>query len=412
LLCLLGPAVAIQGDRKVAAPLQSCFIMKIGVVSPEFPPEKGGIQTYAIEFSRELARRGHEVTVFTQPHGEGEMEMRDFRIEPLLRTRWRFDRAIVSRFKMDVWHAMNAAYATLALETPRVFVTVHGNDFLQPYFPVARLDWPRLWGSRVDQRIGDWLTARLVRRGLQRAAHVFTNSRFTEQRFLQQFPQCHGKTSAAMIGVSSVPSSQEVERNASSRDAARGAGVAATPRLITVCRLAEPHKNVHLVLEALALLRASHRFEYTIVGDGYLRPSLEKRSRALGLEDRVKFTGFLDTPALREHLLDSDLFVLPTSMTPVAYEGFGLVYLEANACGCPVLAARIGGAPEAVREGITGMLVDEVTPASLAAALARFLTGAVRYDPHACVEFARTFSWAKVVDHCLARYGSREFTSP
>src|SRR5678816_4639886 len=58
--------------------------MRIGIVSPEFPPEKGGIQTYAIEYARELARRGHDVTVFTQPHAEGELAGEAFRIEPSL----------------------------------------------------------------------------------------------------------------------------------------------------------------------------------------------------------------------------------------------------------------------------------------------------------------------------------------
>ncbi|MEO7317575.1 MAG: glycosyltransferase family 4 protein [Chthoniobacteraceae bacterium] len=370
--------------------------MKVGIVSPEFPPEKGGIQTYAFEFTRELARRGHEVTVFTTAHSRGELASMPFRVEPVLKLRRRFDREIL-RSDVEIWHAMNASYSWLALEHSRVFITVHGNDFLWPYHPVARLDFRERFGlpfgSNADQWLGGWLTWFLVKRSLPRATHIFANSQYTERRLTQTHPNCGGKTSAAMVGVSA-------ECFAGPRPPRRDG----PPRLITVCRLAEPHKNVDLVLQALARIKDIQPFQYTIVGDGYLRASYEKLTHDLGLADRVTFTGFLDRPQLNAQLLDSDLFILTTSSTPVAYEGFGLVYLEANACGCPVLAARIGGSVEAVKEGVSGMFVDEPTADGIGRALAKFFSGGVRFDSEACVGFARQFSWTKVVDHCLAHY--------
>jgi phosphatidylinositol alpha-1,6-mannosyltransferase len=371
--------------------------MKVAIVSPEFPPEKGGIQTYGYEFALAAARRGHEVTVFTCPHAEGEISDAPFAIEPVLALRRRLDRDILGRQRFDVWHATNAAYAWLALETPRTFVTVHGNDFLRPYFPVARLDLPGRWrlpfGSNFDRWVGQKLTEALVSRAFERVAHVFTNSHFTEQAFLRKYPGCHGRTSAAMVGVSA----RFLAR-------ARPARAAGPPRLITICRLAEPHKNVDLVLRALGRVRDTFDFRYTVVGDGYLRPGLEQLTRELGLADRVEFTGFVETGTLQELLLIHDLFVLTTSETPIAYEGFGLVYLEAAACGCPVLAARIGGATEAVAEGSSGMFVDHVTVESLEASLRQFLSGQARFDSADCTEFARRFTWEAVVDHCVARY--------
>lgn len=373
--------------------------MRIGIVSPEFPPEKGGIQTYAIEYARELARRGHDVTVFTRPHVEGELAGEAFRIEPVLQLRRRLDREL-ARQPIDVWHAMNASYSWLARETAPVFVTVHGNDFLQPYHPVARLDLrPRLrlpFGSRFDRWLGDRLTRRVVGRSLPRAAHIFANSHYTERRLLARHPRCRGKTSTALVGIA--------DEYFTAQRPPRSEG---PTRFITICRLAEPHKNVDLVLRALARLRDRFSFDYTIVGDGWLRPSLEKLADELELRERVTFTGFLDREALRKLLPGSDLFVLTTSETPVAYEGFGLVYLEANACGCPVLAARIAGAVEAVEEGVSGVFVDKADVESIARQLERFLSGELRFEAAACVAFARQFSWAKVADHCLARYTLR-----
>src|SRR3954470_2952936 len=104
--------------------------MKIALVSPEFPPEKGGIQTYSYQFALELAQLGNEVTVYTCAHEGGELADAPFEIKPVLRQRRRHDRAILHDGPFDVWHTTNAAYAWLALETPRLFVTVHGNDFL------------------------------------------------------------------------------------------------------------------------------------------------------------------------------------------------------------------------------------------------------------------------------------------
>jgi phosphatidylinositol alpha-1,6-mannosyltransferase len=373
--------------------------MKIGIVSPEFPPEKGGIQTYGFEFAHELARRGHDVTVFTCAHAGGELKNTGFRIEPLLQLRRRLDRRILRTGPFDAWHAMNAAYAWLALEVPRVFVTVHGNDFLCPYQPVARLDLrERLrlpFGSNADRWLGDRLTRALVKRALPRAAHIFANSKYTRDIFLQRHPECRGRTTAAMVGVSDKFFSEPRPKRAPG-----------PPRLLTVCRLAEPHKNVDIVLKALAGLRSDFDFHYTVVGDGYLRSSLEKLTDESGLRDRVTFTGFVDAAELHPLLLASDLFILTTSATPIAYEGFGLVYIEAAACGLPVLAARIGGAAEAVQEDVTGMFVEEVTTEEVQLRLRHFLSGGARFASNACMNFARTFSWGNVVDHCLEFYQS------
>jgi glycosyltransferase involved in cell wall biosynthesis len=371
--------------------------MRIGIVSPEFPPEKGGIQTYGFEFAQEMARRGHDVTVFTCPHAGGELERADFRVEPLLQLRRRLDRRILQIGSFDVWHAMNASYAWLAMESARVFVTVHGNDFLWPYQPVARLDLrERLhlpFGSAADRWLGDRLTRALVKRALPRAGHIFTNSEYTREIFLRRYPECRDRTTAAMVGVSRTYLSEP-----------RPPRPPGPPRLITVCRLAEPHKNVDLVLKALARLRTDFDFHYTIVGDGYLRPSLEKLTDESGLRDRVAFTGFVDAVELHPLLLMSDLFILTTSATPIAYEGFGLVYIEAAACGLPVLAARIGGAVEAVEEGVTGMFVEEVTTEAVERRLRQFLSGGAGFASLACMKFARRFSWGNVVDHCLEFY--------
>ena len=175
-------------------------------------------------------------------------------------------------------------------------------------------------------------------------------------------------------------------------------------RLITVCRLAERRKNVDVVLRALALLKDRYPFHYTVVGDGPLRATLETLALELGLHDRVRFTGQIGNAALRGLLAESDLFVLPSSIHPESHEGFGIAYLEANACGTPVLAARLAGAVEAVEEGVSGMFVDAPTPDSIATALERFFSGVIAFEPAACRRFASRFSWTNVVGDAVGHY--------
>ena len=118
----------------------------------------------------------------------------------------------------------------------------------------------------------------------------------------------------------------------------------------------------------------------------------------------MRFLGRVDGERLRRELAASGLMVLTASALRHSHEGFGIVYLEANACGTPVLAARTGGAVEAVAEGESGFFVGELTPEGVAEALGRFLRGAVRFDEAACRAHAGRFRWARVaeaVEGCL-----------
>ena len=121
--------------------------MHVAIVSPEFPPDIGGVETYAVEFVKELARRRCEVTVFTVRHAQGEIRLPGVRVEPVLKLCRAIDRETLAEFGADVWHALNAAYAWIAAERPNGLVTVHGNDFLHPYFPVAQPDLRRVPSS-------------------------------------------------------------------------------------------------------------------------------------------------------------------------------------------------------------------------------------------------------------------------
>lgn len=149
-----------------------------------------------------------------------------------------------------------------------------------------------------------------------------------------------------------------------------------------------PEKGVSGLLDALALLaERDPRVRTLIVGDGPERAALEARAQQLALSDRVQFLGF--RPDARRIMAQVDIVV----HVPI-YEGFGLVALEAMACGRPIVASDApGGLPDIVVDGETGLLIPVGSPSATAAALARLAAdpaerarlgrnGQARYERH------------------------------
>jgi glycosyltransferase involved in cell wall biosynthesis len=153
--------------------------------------------------------------------------------------------------------------------------------------------------------------------------------------------------------------------------------------LLVVGRLdrRERYKGHEVLFRALAPLEArlGRRVTLRVVGDGDLRPALEREAAALGVADRVDFAGRLPLPALVDAYRACGVFAMPSRVDrrPRGLwtgEGFGIVYVEAQACGRPVVASTEGGAPDAVRPGETGLLADPRDPVAVADAAAELLS--------------------------------------
>jgi len=142
------------------------------------------------------------------------------------------------------------------------------------------------------------------------------------------------------------------------------------PLLLYVGRL-QPIKGLETLLDAMSRLPDA---TLLIVGGDQDEPenghaaSLRERVSALGLEKRVRFLGAQPQRRLRLFYAAADATVMPSY-----YESFGMVALEAMACGSPVVASRVGGLQTTVRDGVTGLLVPEGDPCALAATITRVL---------------------------------------
>ncbi|MBO3460291.1 glycosyltransferase family 4 protein [Aetokthonos hydrillicola Thurmond2011] len=126
--------------------------------------------------------------------------------------------------------------------------------------------------------------------------------------------------------------------------------------LMTLGRLdsSERYKGFDEVLELLPILTQEiPNLAYMIVGEGGDRQRLETKAKSLGVERQVVFTGFIPEAEKADHYRLADAYVMPSKG-----EGFGIVFLEAMACGIPVVASKVDGSREAVRNGSLGILVN------------------------------------------------------
>ncbi len=144
--------------------------------------------------------------------------------------------------------------------------------------------------------------------------------------------------------------------------------------LLSVGRF-QTRKGHDLVIQAVAhLAHQQHRsFRYVIVGDGQERARLEALVDQCGVRDYVTFIGEVPGELLPHYFAACDIFVLPNRVEQNDVEGFGIVYLEAAASGKPAIGGRSGGVPEAVADGVTGLLVGGTDVDELAATIARLM---------------------------------------
>jgi colanic acid/amylovoran biosynthesis glycosyltransferase len=156
-------------------------------------------------------------------------------------------------------------------------------------------------------------------------------------------------------------------------------------RIVQACRLIDK-KGVDVALTAFAKFHKQHpAARYTIAGDGPLRPRLESLARELGVADAVTFLGFVSEAELKRLYSEAHLFVHPSQMTPDQnQEGIPNSMLEAMATGLPVVATRHGGIPEAVRDGVTGLLSAERDAEALAENLTKLTQAPARWLGMGC----------------------------
>jgi D-inositol-3-phosphate glycosyltransferase len=346
--------------------------------------ETGGMNVYVRELSRELGRMGVEVDIFTRsqdPTITRVVPMADsVRVihlpagpeAPLPRERvhehldefvdgveaWRLTRGA----DYDLIHAHYWLSGVVGL-TLRERWTI---PMLQMFHTLGDLK------NRVARRAADLEPA--VR--LREEARVIASAERLVAASVAERAHLVRHAGADPERIAVVPCGVDTELfTPGDAEAARATlGRSGDPLILYVGRLA-PIKGLETLLDAIALLaRRGRRVRLVVVGgdadepqDGH-EAGLRARITTLGIGDLVSFAGPQPQETLRTHYVAADVTVLPSH-----YESFGMVALEAMACGSPVVASRVGGLTTTVRDGVTGFLVAEGDVNALAGRLETLL---------------------------------------
>jgi phosphatidylinositol alpha-1,6-mannosyltransferase len=167
-----------------------------------------------------------------------------------------------------------------------------------------------------------------------------------------------GEYTRARIGAALSHNARE--RMAQLTQIGQRLGLKDRPLIVTVGRLV-PRKGQDQLIEVLPAIRKRVKdAALVVIGEGPYRAKLEAKIRELNLSEHVRMVGRVPLADLPLYLSAGQVFAMPSRnrLGGLEVEGLGIVYLEASACGVPVIAGNSGGAPDAVREGITGFVVD------------------------------------------------------
>jgi glycosyltransferase involved in cell wall biosynthesis len=215
------------------------------------------------------------------------------------------------------------------------------------------------WRNRVPliliiHGIEAWQRPRTVGlcRSLQVVDKFVSVSHFTRQRFLEwsALEEKRGCVIPNCVNTSRFCPGPRAEHLVKRYD------LAGRQVLMTVARLSSPdrYKGIDEVLELMpSLVQENPNLTYVIAGDGHDRPRLQSKAASLGVAGNVVFTGYIPEEEKADYYRLADVFAMPGRG-----EGFGIVYLEAMACGIPVVASKADASREAVLEGQLGQMVD------------------------------------------------------
>jgi phosphatidylinositol alpha-1,6-mannosyltransferase len=252
-----------------------------------------------------------------------------------------------------------------------------------------------------------WLTRRVFRG----AVGVIANSGHTREVLIQDWSLLPSRVHVLSPGVDTrvfVPAPPDP-------DVRRRLGWGARRVVLTVGAM-QARKGQDMMLRALPrLLTLFPDLLYVQVGEGWERPRLEQLVDELGLTDAVQFRGARDDQDLVRCYQQCDLFALPNRQVGWDFEGFGIVLLEAQASGKPVLAGASGGTSEAMQVPDTGVILDCTTPGSLAEGVARLLADRPRLaqmGARARAWAVERFDWSVMVAEAVRLFGDALNCSP
>ncbi len=392
--------------------------MDILIITQDFPPERGGIQTYVLELARGFLAKGHTVRVICPGVPDdanplpGLKELVRLRVHSsllcfrlltylpgYLRRNPSVDRVLYAQWQGLVGQALvsggreedgggggggkgGEGKSNGSGGSRKSFCLVHGRELLTSVFgPLRPLVMKRAF-ARLDAAFPN--SNEVLRLAREKAA-----------------PSCP----LHLIHPGVDP---DLFRPVNARFLRDRYHLRDAPVIVSITRMVA-RKNLRRLIEALPAVRAAVPDAVLILcGTGPEREALMTQAKESGLGDAVRFPGRIADGEMAAHYCLGDVFALASLSSEKDIEGFGIVYLEAGACEVPVVGGRAGGVPDAVAEGETGLLVNPESVPEIAAALIGLLRDRNRareMGRRSRLRIQERFTWAAAAERALDLMG-------
>jgi glycosyltransferase involved in cell wall biosynthesis len=317
--------------------------MKIAILVRWFPPDLGGTERATFNLATQLAKRGHEIYVITSK-GEGLQKfehVNGFKIYRISYPEIRFIGSII------LWLKIVLKIQQIAPEI------VHAQDFCmgisaflaKKVFKIPFIIWGRgedVYHPLLQQRISNKLILQNSRQVISLTKNM--QNEIIKRYGIQSIVIPNGFDIQDLTILKGTPEKKSGHQN-----------------VLFVGRL-HPVKGIkHLIIAMKDVIAINPAARLILIGEGNEKENLVTLSMQMGIQKNVQFIGEVPHDEVFNYMQQSDLFVLPSLS-----EGFPGVFLEAMACGLPIIATRVGGIPEILTDNINGYLVEAEDPENLA----------------------------------------------
>ncbi len=341
-----------------------------------------GWSRYSLDLVKGIKNLGHQVLCLTsKKSNEIDIKQSPLLKEPLKYLRYpllSFWSAIwinkaIKKFKPDIIHFLVEPYVIILpfLKTKRakIFLTVHGTYSVIPI----------LFKNPLKKEIF-WFWSKIYYRKLN---GIIAVSNYTRNHILKFFSNLDSKIKVITNGINLLE--HKIDFREKSKNEVK--------RILFVGAI-KPRKGVLEAIEACRYYRDNFlgNFIYEIIGkysqtDGYYQ-KLKKKINDYNLSDKIFFKGEVSKEDLERYYKKADLFLMPSLNIENNFEGFGLVFLEANAKGVPCIGSKNCGAQEAILNGKTGYVVNPYDPKEIATKMDLILNKKT-IDSQDCIQWAK-----------------------
>jgi len=384
--------------------------MKVLLVTPYFYPKTGGLENYAYNIAKRLVKRGFDITVLCSNHDRKKenikLELIDglkiIRLKPsciISNTPIRFSlfntmSKIIKENKFELVNAHTPVpfYADIGAMVCKIyklpFVLTYHNDNIKNNFPMNVVAKTYNYSFNI-------LTLKLSK-------YIITPSPYcyNESPFLKLFKN----------KVFWIPPGVEIEKYDTKKSfrLQNDFNISNDSKIVLFVgqmNKGHEHKGIYYLIKAFRKVKEEIKNAYLVlVGSGDLIPEYKRLCEIYNIDKNVIFTGFIDDYILIEYYRSSDVVVLPST---TAQEGFGMVLIEANACGKPVIGSKIGGIKYVIEDGKTGLLVPPKDKNALADAIIYMLENenlARRMGRNGRKIVEKKYTWNIAVKHTIEVY--------